>query len=216
MARPGQELAALDFESLIGGPLMAVVRAQAQSALTSVDYIKSIGFKEKDGELEPVTVSFTYEKDDDDGNPQKFALSVPLLTMVPIPFLRVEETNIDFNAKIVSTQFVNTSSNIGFNASLEAKAGWGWGSAKLKTSFSYRRSTNSGNKTERTYTMNVRVRAVQDELPAGTERLLGILENSIQERGSEAVEPAVILLDAVEQPELVAGEPEKKCTCGHS
>jgi len=32
-----------------------------------------------------------------------------------------------------------------------------------------------------TYSLAVHVRAVQDELPAGTERLLGILENVIEE-----------------------------------
>jgi len=34
---------------------------------------------------------------------------------------------------------------------------------------------------ERTYSLAIHVRAVQDELPAGTERLLVILENNIKE-----------------------------------
>lgn len=211
MATEGQELASLDFEALIGGPLMAVVRAQAQSALTSVDYIKSIGFTESDaGGLEPVTVTFSYDKENDAGDNQRFALTVPLLTMIPVPFLRVEETTIDFNAKIISTQYRTTTSQLGFNASLEAKAGWGWGSAKLKTSFSYKRSTTSGNKTERTYSMNVHVRAVQDEMPAGTERLLNILENSIWEDGGDAAPAIDIILDADAETAIPA---EKKCDC---
>lgn len=54
-------------------------------------------------------------------------------------------------------------------------------SAELKVSYSYKKSTSATEKTERTYSMAVHVRAVQDELPAGTERLLSILENSIKE-----------------------------------
>jgi hypothetical protein len=40
----GQELSSIDFQSMIGGPLGAIVDAQAQAALSSVDFIKSVGF----------------------------------------------------------------------------------------------------------------------------------------------------------------------------
>ncbi len=183
----GDELSSLDFESMIGGPLTAVIRAQAQSAQTSVDFIKSVGFNEDDGK--PTMVSFTYDKaleqTDSNGtttvNVVPYSLTVPILTMLPIPFIRVEETTIDFNAKINSVQESRTSSSHDLNTALSAKAGWGPFSAKLKVSYSYKKTSSSGSKTERTYSMAVHVRAVQDELPAGTERLLGILENSIKE-----------------------------------
>lgn len=183
----GDELSNLDFESMIGGPLNAVVRAQAQSAQTSVDFIKSVGFDQDSNK--PTMVSFTYDKAVEttagDGTVsvevKPFSLTVPLLTMLPIPFIRVEETTIDFNAKINSVQESKTSNSSDLSASLAVKAGWGPVSAKLKVSYSNKKTSSSGSKTERTYSMAVHVRAVQDELPAGTERLLGILENSISE-----------------------------------
>ena len=184
----GDELASLDFESMIGGPLMAVIRAQAQAAITSVDFIKSVGFGEDD---QPLNVTFKYsknvEKKDGEGNPtgdfeeKPFELTVPILTMLPIPFIRVEETTIDFNAKITSVQESTTASSHALKTALSTKAGWGFGSAKLKVSYSYKRSTSATSKTERTYSLQVFVRAVQDEIPAGMERLLAILENSITE-----------------------------------
>ncbi len=187
----GQELASLDFESMIGGPLNAVVRAQTQSAITSVDFIKSVGFTGEEGTADyaPQMVDFEYmkavEEKDSDGNvaitPKKFKLTVPILTMLPIPFIRVEETTVDFNAKINSVQESTTSSNHKLNSSLSVKGGWGPVSAKLKVGYSYQKSSTSGSKTERTYSLKIHVRAVQDELPAGTERLLGILENAIEE-----------------------------------
>ncbi|TBO32553.1 DUF2589 domain-containing protein [Aquabacterium lacunae] len=184
----GDELSSLDFSAMIGGPLNAVIKAQAQSAITSVDFIKSVGF-DKDGNVEQVEFSYNkmVPKKDAQGNPTaelvetKQKLSVPLLTMLPIPFIRVEETTIDFNAKINSVQESTTTSSTDLKTSLAAKAGWGPVSAELKTSFSYKKSTSASSKTERTYSMAVHVRAVQDELPAGTERLLSILENSIKE-----------------------------------
>lgn len=182
----GDEISSIDFQSMIGGPLNAVVRAQAESAQTSVDFIKAVGFTE---ENTPQMVSFQYmkpiETKDGDGNvtitPTKYELTVPLLTMLPIPFIRVEETTIDFNAKINSVQESTTATSHDFSADMSAKAGWGPFSVKLKASYSFKKQTSASSKTERTYSMAVHVRAVQDELPAGTDRLLSILESNIQE-----------------------------------
>jgi hypothetical protein len=194
VAQPGEELASIDFESMIGGPLTAVIRAQTQAANTSVDFIRSVGFTEDDdGVNRPTMVTFTYskpvEQTDDDGNVTTevlpFELTVPFLTMVPIPFIRIAETTIDFNAKITAVQYAKTMSEHDLGVALEAKAGWGPFSAKLKTNYSYKRKSESGQEVNRTYSLTIHVRAVQDELPAGTERLLGILENTIQEIPSE-------------------------------
>ena len=61
----GQELSSIDFQSMIGGPLNAVVKAQAQSAQTSVDFIKSVGFNAPDAKEDPgkpTMVTFEYDK----------------------------------------------------------------------------------------------------------------------------------------------------------
>jgi hypothetical protein len=61
-------------------------------------------------------------------------LEVPILTMLPIPFIRIDLTTIDFNAKINSVEYQKTDTNLKIDAALEAKAGWLWGS--IVTSFS--------------------------------------------------------------------------------
>jgi len=187
----GEELSSLNFEAMIGGPLSAVIKAQAQAAMTSVDFIKSVGFDyDSSGKITgPTMVSFMYkkaiEKKKADGTteivPTDYTLTVPFLTMLPIPFIRIEETTIDFNAKITAVQESTTTSSHDLNTALTAKAGWGPFSAELKVSYAYKKSTTSSQKVERTYSLAIHVRAVQDELPAGTERLLGILENNIKE-----------------------------------
>lgn len=188
----GQELSSIDFQSMIGGPLISVVKAQAQSAQTSVDFIKSVGFNPADAEKDPgkpTMVTFSYDKPvetkDSSGNitvtPQTYNLTVPILTMLPIPYIRVEEVTIDFNAKINSVVETTTASSSELSASLSAKGGWGPVSAELKCSYSNKKSSSATSKTERTYSLNIHVRAVQDELPAGLEKLLGVLENNIQE-----------------------------------
>ena len=188
----GQELSSIDFQSMIGGPLNAVIKAQAQSAQTSVDFIKSVGFDPPDNKGipgKPTMVTFTYDKPieskDDKGKititPTPFSLTVPILTMLPIPFIRVEEVTIDFNAKINSVVESTTTSSSELNAALGVKAGWGPVSAELKCSYSSKKSTSSADKTERTYSLIIHVRAIQDELPSGMDKLLSILENSIKD-----------------------------------
>jgi len=187
----GDELSSLNFEAMIGGPLIAVIKAQTQAAVTSVDFIKAVGFDtDDDGNITgPTMVSFKYKKPVEvtqpDGSvtvtPTDYELTVPFLTMLPVPFIRVEETTIDFHAKITAVQESSSTSKHGLDTELKAKAGWGWGSASLKVNYSYQKTSTSGSKVERTYSMAIHVRAVQDELPAGTERLLGILENNIEE-----------------------------------
>ena len=222
MPSPGQELASIDFESMLGGPLVAVVNAQAQAAVSTVNFIKEVGFKKKaaedvagadTGTEDPIYVTFKYPKElspfvpavaaipADPGDPaavpprppkpavaavaaipavyETQELTVPILTMLPIPYLRIDLTTIDFNAKINSVEYRKTDTNLKISADLEAKAGWLWGSAKLKVSTSFQRTTSQGNTVDRTYSMAVHIKAVQDEIPAGMEKVLSILEGAI-------------------------------------
>jgi hypothetical protein len=210
MPTPGQELSSIDFESMIGGPLVAVINAQAQAAMSTVNFIKEVGFKKPSAEQEaggdtstedPIYVSFKYPKELSPyvpavpANPsatppipaspavpavyETQELKVPILTILPIPYIRIEMVTIDFNAKINSVEYRKTNTDLKVNASLEAKAGWLWGSAKLKVSTSFQRTTQEGNSVNRTYSLAIHVKAVQDEMPAGMERMLGILEGAI-------------------------------------
>ena len=200
MVNPGQELSSIDFESMIGGPLIAVVNAQAQAALSTVNFIKSVGFKAGESEDieesetgEPIYVTFKYPKEISPYQPatdtsvavaaqiQEMKLEVPILTMLPIPFIRIEETTIDFNAKITSMEYRTVDDTYKEDKSAAARGRLPFfASAKLKVSSSYQRSTTEGSNVNRTYSLAVHVKAVQDEMPAGMEKVLGILEEAIR------------------------------------
>lgn len=216
MPNPGQELSSIDFASMLGGPLVAVVNAQAQAAMSTVNFIKEVGFKKPAAQQvagddtsteEPIYVAFKYPKElspyqpavpADPGDPaavpprparpaqpavpavyETQKLEVPILTMLPIPFIRIDLTTIDFNAKINSVEYQKTDTSLKVDAALEVKASWLWGSAKLNVSTAFQRTTQQGNTVDRTYSLVVHIKAVQDEMPAGMERLLGILEGAI-------------------------------------
>lgn len=185
----GQELSSIDFASMIGGPLNAVVEAQAKSAMTTLDFIQNLGFVKETGATGEVsygkakTVTFTYNKvNPDNGKLYEYELKVPTLAIIPIPYLRVEDVHIQFNAKISSTTYQRNATGESYGGSISAKAGWGWGSAKLSAYYSKRKSTTSGNQVNRTYSLDVKVHAVQDEIPAGLDKVLGILEDTMTEK----------------------------------
>jgi hypothetical protein len=293
MVEPARELSSIDFEAMLGGPLRAVVNAQAQAAMSSVNFIKAVGFKPADTTDpanpqvgDPIYVSFKYPKEIAPFTPavpaqvtgvtvttpgagytsvpaatasggggkgltltaalnnsggvasitvtspgsgytsaptvaidpppaggtqavatavfaaavpavaaqfQVMTLEVPILTMLPIPFIRIEETTIDFNAKINSVEEKKTDETFKIGAELDVKVQYpplfAIATVNLKVNTSYQKNTQTGSKVDRTYSMAVHIRAVQDEMPAGTEKILGLLEDAIKAQPAKAPVP---------------------------
>ncbi len=197
-----QELNSLDFSVYIGGPLQAAVDAQHAASMSQVKFIKEVGFVTTTSGTPAVTttdlryVDFKYKKRVPNPNfgklpadavpaganvtneflDQQITIKVPFLTMLTIPALRIQEINIDFNAKLTSVETTAASSE--FSGSAELSANF-W-KIRFKASASYKRSTSSTTNVEKTYNLGVRVRAVNDELPAGLDRILTMLEDSIR------------------------------------
>lgn len=289
MYNPADEISSIDFGSIIGGSLNAVINAQKESAETTVDFVKRVGFKPGEidaktgneiGVGDPICVSFAYDKEvspsqfrtvrnitvkvdkggsnynkedpitfsiegneisdidfdidpngaitkvrltkipsgsfvtdganiiasqkDKDGKAnetaelklsvteteeaipalyQKMQIDVPILTMMPIPFIKIDHTDIEFNVKINSVSNSRNSEKSNTNVNNETDVGYkGWGlhaSTNLKTSISNQKTSTSGEEVKKDYSLNIKVHAVQDDMPAGMSRILDILEDSI-------------------------------------
>jgi len=192
------ELRNLPLEQLISAPLNAVIKAQAQAAMTTAQFIEEIGFKRKDED----SLSF-FDTPDNTGGENDYDVRVAkvqidangLVTKVDIPFITLvnvpsfEITNFDwsFNVKLKSMQSfsakfgtTNTTSTT-VNASSELnifsliKIG---GSMKVesttKTDFESR--FKSGREQE--YNLNINIKGNSAPLPKGIETLLSIAENA--------------------------------------
>jgi hypothetical protein len=67
------------------------VNAQAQAVLTTMNFVQNIGF-DPNGDV--IHVDFVFNRTNaSTGEVQENSLSVPLLTLLPIPFLRVSPGN---------------------------------------------------------------------------------------------------------------------------
>ncbi len=168
------ELGSIDFENLIGGPLNACVTAQANASLSTVNFIQEVGFDE-DNKLRMVDFSYTKTVPDPDNSgstiTEDVSLEVPFVSVLNIPSLRIETCEVDFNVKLNSVYTKDVSSDFG----IDAEASGGWGPVKFKVSASYKRSSSTGVKVEKEYTMGVKVVATNDQMPGGLEKVLGIL-----------------------------------------
>lgn len=205
MPRAVSELRQIPFGFLIGQPLKAAIEAQALAAKTTIEFIEKVGFVPPDPDADPLfsdetrdadvgkvrNVTFQYKKRDENDQEQSFSLTVPILSIVPIPSLRIDEMTINFTAKLTDAIENNYSKKTNLEVKSEAKfkSWWSPVSLSVRTSLSYEAARSGSAKYTRDYTMNISVRAVQDEIPAGLSRVLDILEQSIQEKKQPAAPP---------------------------
>ncbi|MBX3120189.1 MAG: DUF2589 domain-containing protein [Fimbriimonadaceae bacterium] len=175
-----QSLSAIPFSSLIGGPLDAAIEAQGKSALNTINFIQQVGLQtDANGNKTAVTVSFSYT----DGSGNNRVLIVPIITIVPIPYIAVNLITIDFKANInassSSSQEDTSSQTVGASATV---GGSFWG-VKFDMSASYSSKKDSkatqDSKYSVEYTMDVHVEAGQTDMPAGLAKVLQILQDGI-------------------------------------
>src|SRR5579859_4863139 len=123
---PAAEFQALPLEFIIAQPLTAAVKAQQVAASATEAFIKSL----IDANGKPLTVDFSASVKDEATNTSKQVnVSAPLLSIVPIPHLRIDSLTVDFKYEI--TQTLKDSSEISKGVDLSAKAGIAWFSATL-------------------------------------------------------------------------------------
>lgn len=176
------ELNNLDFGTLIGGPLQAAVNAQNDAALAQVNYIKAVGFKtvtdSNNQDIDVLNMVDFHYQEGTGSSATHYTFSMPLLSMLNIPALRIDEMTIDFNAKLTSVETAETKDSVAASANLSLSYGK---LASLKASASYQKTTSTGSKVDKTYSMSIHVRVVNDEIPVGLERMLTVMENRIIE-----------------------------------
>ena len=177
-------LQAIPFGSIIGGPLNACIEAQAMAAQTLWQFTQEVGLNTapNTGQREAGNVSFQVMQT---GNMVK--LNVPLLTIVPIPYIAIHDIDINFKANIsassssVSEQSSSSALDVGAEASIGAKWGPFHMDAKMKANYSSKKDSKATQESKYSveYTMDVAVKAGQDSMPAGLAKVLELLGSAL-------------------------------------
>lgn len=192
---PAGALTAIPFGQLIGAPLQAVIEADAQAAKTSAEFIQAVGLQEDEkGNKKPVYVTFSFKRQGADGKMEEVDIDVPLITIVPIPYISTNHVDIKFKASIKSTsQSEKTDkSSKDMSASLKVGAKFGFGpvsgTADLSASVSSKKDSTATQKSEYSveYTYDIHVQAARADMPAGMAAVLNILKESIVPPAADA------------------------------
>ena len=160
-----QPLKELSFEHIIGEPLRACVDAQQEAAIATYQYMKAVGF-EKDpthlADFRPTPMVFYFEKD---GVVNR--LSIPLLTILPIPYLMIGNIDLHFKAEVT-----------------------GWDNDKDQATFTFASSgahveangtqvVESMSEIQAKETLDIRIHATSSDLPGGMAKLMEILDTQM-------------------------------------
>ena len=150
-------LNSIPFGNIIGGPLAACVQAQAEAAQTTLNYIRGFTMTESQLDVEgaePITVSFSFIME---GVPTR--MTVPLMTIVPIPYMRIEHVDLSFTADITACD----------NEKMEAKF----------ASEGYQGVEEDEKSVSMQSKMGVHVRASTGDIPSGMAKMLDFFANNL-------------------------------------
>lgn len=94
----------MELKDLIAGPLVATIDADSLSAQRYLDYLFKIAFETCDsatGKAEGLRMlTFNYRSHDLMGSRVQ-SVNIPLLTLVPLPLLQVQEAYFDFDIQVL-------------------------------------------------------------------------------------------------------------------
>lgn len=208
-----QQFQGLPMDSLIGGPLNAAAKANASMALTQTSFMLDTCFTKEEltaasGDTpavynyKPIMIKMSLTRgvitpSQEEGGettiqPVETKFDLPLLTIIPLNSLAVDNVDITFDMEVKSSygeeQSQETTQKISAAASFEAKVGYGPFSATVTGSASYdkedRSSSSSHYEKSNSAKYHVGVHAAQLPMPKGV--------NIIIEAFSKAIEPVTL------------------------
>lgn len=175
MSNIANQFTGLPIENLIAAPLLAAAEGQKSLAQTTAAFITEVGM-DKDGNTK--SVKFNYE----DGS-ESVSLNVPLLSIINVPSLCVDEIDINFDME-VSTQTASKSSTDS-SATASASVGWGCWKASFEGKVSHHSENSRKSDSSAKYTIAVKGK---QEKPEGLMKVMDMLNNSIGKTSGAAAD----------------------------
>lgn len=177
----GNQFSGLDMAALIGGPLKAACNAQVMLAASTAKFIEDVGMN-TDGNgvktIRTTSFSFTRACGSEDGTTDKteeVKMEVPLLSIVNIPSLQVDNVDLTFDMEVRSA--VSSENEKKKDGSIDANAGLKVGpfSMDVKIKGSISSSEKNTRSSDNSAKYHVQVHAAQAGQPEGLSRMLDML-----------------------------------------
>ena len=171
---------ALELSQLVGAQVSALIEAEIEASEETWRFIENVGFRrnEKD-RLELQMVTFDMVRRDTDGKDRVHTIQIPVLTLVPLPLLTIEEANVEFDLNVVGVEEAKTKTDPktknGLPKLIDRKR------HKLVTNLA--RTTKQDTRTAAD--LKVSVRMGQSDLPSGIEQLLNAADLGVRDETNE-------------------------------
>ena len=171
-----EQFAGLQMDQLIGGPLRAAADANAHMANSTADFINKIGFDNK-GNVRNVMFGYQKRTANEDGtsNLDELKVAVPILAIVPIPNLQVDEVNILFDMEVKQSQ--REEETMDMSASMDASLKIWPVKVNVTGSVSSQKSNTRSSDNSAKY--HVDVRATNHGIPEGLARVLDMMAANV-------------------------------------
>lgn len=184
----------MELQQLIAGPLIATIEADSLSAQKYLDYLMRIAFES----YNPVTgetgalrmLTFSYMEQDANGS-RKQTVHIPILTLVPLPLLQIQEADFDFDIKILDALSQTSEEKFSLEEGKGVRTPHEDNGLKLRVSLAPKQgeqSTSSNVQQSLSANMKVKVKMRQADMPAGLSNLLHLTANNVQVEDAEAEE----------------------------
>ncbi|MDR2043731.1 MAG: DUF2589 domain-containing protein [Clostridium sp.] len=172
----GEQFAGLPMDQLIGAPLSAAADASTVLANSTADFISRVGF---DPTGKTRTVAFMYQRrsvnEDGTSNLDEMKIDVPMLAIVPIPNLQIDEVNILFDMEVKQSEKSESATDI--SATISGTANFGIFKVSVSGSVSSHSSNTRSSDNSAKY--HVDVRATNHGTPEGLARVLDIMAANV-------------------------------------
>ena len=157
----------LDFNRILGAPLSACVNAQEEAAQATLQYLNEVVFTQAgddDSSLEPVTVSFYFESAG-----QVHRIVMPLLLIVPVPFLQIDRVALTFQATVTESRMNHDTRKLSLKAKYSAPGDSAEVSKETKAEYMNKRC------------IDINLSVTSADMPMGISKLLEIFNNQLVE-----------------------------------
>ncbi len=171
----------MDLQQLIAAPLLATVDADSLAARRYLDYLCTVAFESYDrqtGRTGPLRMlRFSYQSNDATGSRRR-QVALPMLSLVPLPLLHVQEADFDFDINIMDAVSTREEEQFSFKegkAVAPADDGPGEG-LRIRASLAPQHSGGREASAQHSLTANmkVHVKMGQAGMPGGLSRLLNL------------------------------------------
>ncbi len=171
-----EQFAGLDMEQLIGAPLRAAADASTQLANSTAEFINRVGF-DREGKVR--TVAFGYQRrsanEDGTSNLDEMKVDIPMLAIVPIPNLQVDEVNVLFDMEVKQSE--RQESAMDLSASITGTVNLGIVKVSVTGSISAHQANTRSSDNSAKY--HVDVRATNHGTPEGLARVLDMMAANV-------------------------------------